>query len=197
MRTKIIGLTGGIGSGKTTIANYFESLGVPVYIADEEAKKILFTPDVVAEVSMAFGSDILTGGLPDRAKLASVVFNTTEKLEALNAIIHPRVRKHFREWISGHKGKKFIIRETAILFESNSYKDCDKIILITAPLETKIERVMHRDGISRDMVLKRMAAQWDDGKKEALSDFIINNTDINSAKEEAYGIFKVLNNAEN
>lgn len=193
MRTKIIGLTGGIGSGKTTIARYFESLGIPVYIADDEAKKILFLPHVVNELVENFGNEILTGGKPDKVKIAALVFNDPEKLALLNAIIHPKVADHFKNWITENTGKLFVIKETAILFESGSYKDCDAVILVTAPAEVRIERVMQRDGISRDKVLERMANQWDDDKKAALSDYVINNTNLESAKEQAVKIVKLVN----
>src|SRR5688572_23849337 len=129
MKTKVIGLSGGIGSGKTTIANYFKSKGIPIYIADDEAKAILFTPAAAKEVKEAFGDEIMTDGLPDRGKLAAVVFNDANKLQMLNSIIHPKVKEHFENWMGIHKDAPFVIREAAILFESGSYKDCDKIIL--------------------------------------------------------------------
>lgn len=193
MKTKIIGLTGGIGSGKTTIANYFESLGVPLYIADDEAKKILNTPSAIKEIVSAFGEDILTNNLPDRAKIAALVFNSPDKLQKLNAIIHPKVSEHFKDWLEQRKDKKFVIKEAAILFESGSYKDCDKIILVTAPKEVRINRVMQRDGVTRDKVLERMGAQWDEEKKAGLSDYIINNIDLENAQKEA---LKILNTLE-
>lgn len=189
--TKIIGLTGGIGSGKSTIANYYMSLGIPVYIADDEAKQILYTPDAVRELEAVFGSGVMTDGKPDRAKLADVVFSDAGKLNMLNAIIHPKVAAHFKAWLDKHKDAAIVIKEAAILFESGSYKDCDKIILVTAPEELRIERVMKRDNVSRQKVLERMASQWDDKKKEALSDFVIENTDIDKAKLQAV---KILNN---
>lgn len=193
MKTKIIGLTGGIGSGKTTIANYFESLGVPLYIADDEAKKILNTPGAIKEIVSAFGEDILTNYLPDRAKIATLVFNSPDKLQKLNAIIHPKVSEHFKDWLEKQKDKKFVIKEAAILFESGSYKDCDKIILVTAPKEVRVNRVMQRDGVTRDKVLERMNAQWDEEKKAGLSDYIINNIDLENAQKEA---LKILNTLE-
>src|SRR5687768_5407833 len=116
MKTKVIGLTGGIGSGKTTIANYFKEQGVPLYIADDEAKAILYTPVAIKEVQETFGDGVLTKGIPDRAKLAALVFNDPEKLKMLNNIIHPKVTEHFREWLAKHRDAKFIIREAAILF---------------------------------------------------------------------------------
>lgn len=193
MKTKIIGLTGGIGSGKTTIANYFADLGVPVYIADTEAKKILYFPEVVQEIAQVFGEEVLTDNMPDRKKLASVVFNNPEKLKQLNAIIHPRVRQHFVDWAEQHKKERFVIKEAAILFESGSFKDCDKVILVTAPKEVRIKRVMKRDGVSKEEVLERMKNQWDEEKKKKLSDFIIENIDLEIAKNQVNTIYKTIN----
>lgn len=190
--TKIIGLTGGIGSGKSTIAAYFASLGVPVYIADEEAKKILYTPDVSLEVEQAFGSGVFTDGIPDRKKIAEIVFKDRLKLRKLNAIIHPKVNKHFLEWVGNNSTSKFVIKEAAILFESDSYKNCDEVILVTAPEDIRISRVMQRDNITREQVLERMKNQWDDSKKAVLSNYVIINTNLAESKEQVYAIFKHL-----
>jgi dephospho-CoA kinase len=192
MKTKIIGLTGGIGSGKTTIARYFEELGIPVYIADAEAKKILYLPEVIEELHNVFGNIIFTNSIPDKAKIAALVFSDKKQLLKLNAIIHPKVAKHFKNWVLSNSGKLFVIKEAAILFESGSYKDCDLVILVTAPIEVRIERVMHRDQITRDKVLQRMENQWDDEKKSSLSDFIIDNTDLETAKKQAVAIVNSL-----
>ncbi len=192
MKTKVIGLTGGIGSGKTTIANYFRSQGIPVYIADDEAKAILYTPAAVKEVQEEFGDAVLTNGIPDRGKLAEVVFNDPDKLKKLNSIIHPKVLEHFNEWLNKHRNEIFIIREAAILFESGRYKDCDAIILVTAPKEVRIQRVMDRDSTTREKVIERMNSQWDDEKKAALSDFVIINTDVEEAKRKVDEILKIL-----
>lgn len=175
MRPLIIGLTGGIGSGKTTVARYFSKLGVPVYIADEEAKKILFSPGAIKEINAAFGSDALTNGLPDKTKIAALVFNNREKLAELNAIIHPNVKEDFINWVSVQSNCKFVIKEAAILFESGSYKECDKIILVTAPIQVRIDRVLKRDNTTREKVLDRIKNQWDDDQKIPLSDFVISN----------------------
>ncbi|QEE49968.1 dephospho-CoA kinase [Flavobacterium alkalisoli] len=193
MGTKIIGLTGGIGSGKSTMANYFESLGVPVYIADEEAKKILYLPEAVNEVRKVFGEEVFTEQIPDRAKLAKVVFNDPDKLKQLNEIIHPKVRDHFTNWVKLHKSQNFVIKEAAILFESGSYKNCNKVILVTAPKDLRIKRVMERDKVTKEQVLERMSNQWDEKKKEELSDYIIYNTDLEAAKNKAKEIFLELN----
>ena len=192
MRTKIIGLTGGIGSGKTTIAKYYESLGIPVYIADEEARRLLYTPDAVTAVKAAFGDEVFTDGLPDRKKLAEVVFANPDKLQRLNGIIHPLVKEHFKKWVASNSHADIVMKETAILFESGSYKDCDKIILVTAPEELRIGRVMERDGIDEVTVLERMKNQWSDEKKRELSDFVIENIVLDSAKFQAEDILKEL-----
>jgi len=190
--TKIIGLTGGIGSGKTTIANYFMAAGIPVYIADDEARKIMQSDEIIAEIKKTFGSAIFEKGILNREKLAQIVFGDAEKLKLLNAIIHPAVKKHFQNWILNHKNSPFIIYEAAILFESGSYKDCDKIITVTAPLESRIQRVIQRDNFSRDQVLKRINAQWNDNQRIAKSDFVIQNDSLENAKSEVDKILKIL-----
>jgi len=192
--TKIIGLTGGIGSGKTTIAKYFESKGIPVYIADIEAKKIMDSNLVIGKVVDAFGIDLLENDKINRAKLSAVVFNNPEKLARLNAIIHPEVKIHFMDWVEKHKNFPIVIKETAILFESGSYKDCDKIILVTAPKEVRIQRVMERDNITEDAVKARMSNQWEDDKKMQLSDFVIQNIHLQEATNTADKIISALKN---
>jgi dephospho-CoA kinase len=194
MKTKVLGLTGGIGSGKTTIAHVFEELGVPVYYADDEAKKILYLPEVVAELNKNFGTGIFVDGKPDRSRIAAIVFADKEKLQTLNNIIHPRVAVHFSNWLQEHSGHKFVIKEAAILFESGSYKQCDDVILVTAPAGERIQRVMQRDGVSKDQVMQRMANQWPEEQKIALSKYIITNIDIENARLEAVELFKFLNN---
>ncbi|WP_116787470.1 dephospho-CoA kinase [Flavobacterium psychrotrophum] len=194
MKTKVLGLTGGIGSGKTTIAHVFEELGVPVYYADDEAKKILYLPEVLPELKENFGDAVFVDGRPDRAKIAAVVFADKEKLQALNNIIHPRVAQHFNNWLQAHNNYKFVIKEAAILFESGSYKQCDDIILVTAPTEDRVQRVMQRDGTTREQVLQRIANQWTEEQKTRLSKYIITNINIDTARSEAVKLFKFLNN---
>ena len=190
--TKIIGLTGGIGSGKTTIANHFINLGVPVYIADDQARKIMQSGEIIEEIKRTFGTAIFENGVLNREKLAQIVFSDPEKLKLLNAIIHPAVQKHFRHWILDHKNSPFIIYEAAILFESGSYKNCDKIITVTSPVETRIERVIQRDNSTREQVLKRIDAQWNDDQRIAKSDFVIENDSPEIAKTEVDKILKIL-----
>jgi dephospho-CoA kinase len=190
--TKIIGLTGGIGSGKTTVANHFIAAGIPVYIADDEASKIMQSPEILREIEKIFGSVIFKNEVLNRQKLAEIVFSNSDKLKQLNAIIHPAVKKHFGNWILNYKNSPFVIYETAILFESGSYKDCDKIITVTAPLETRIERVIQRDKTSRENVLKRIKMQWTDDQRLGKSDFVIENINPEITKSEVGKILKIL-----
>jgi dephospho-CoA kinase len=190
--TRIIGLTGGIGSGKSTVARFFAELGVPVYYADEAAKEIMQTDEMAKSLETAFGEAIFNGNTLDRKKLAAIVFSDKEKLKLLNGLVHPAVGKHFKAWVKNHSDSDFVIREAAILFESGTYKDCDKVIAVTAPLETKINRVMRRDGVSREEVLKRIENQWSDEKKAALSDFTIKNIDLEKTRADVAKIFKTL-----
>ena len=191
--TKIVGLTGGIGSGKSTIAAYFKKRGVPVYIADDEAKKIMNDPEVVKKVQSVFDENIIENKQLNRKKIAELVFSSPEQLKKLNSIVHPEVKKHFLDWVKKHEKHPFVIKEAAILFESGTYKDCDKIILVTAPEALKIARVMKRDNVSREQVLERMKNQWSDEKKIPLSDYVIQNTDLELAKEKSEEILKELN----
>lgn len=194
MKSKIIGLTGGIGSGKTTIANYFISMGIPVYISDDEAKKISEQPEIVNEITAVFGTSILDNNKIDRKKLGSIVFNDPEQLKKLNKIIHPAVKKHFENWILEHKNYKILIKEAAILFESGAYKLCDSIISVVTPLETRIHRVMKRDSITRDEALSRIKNQWTDEQRTEKSDFIIQNDSLQEAKRQADEILYLLMN---
>ncbi len=191
---KIIGLTGGIGSGKSTVADYFRKAGIPVYIADEEAKKIMDKLEVSKLVIETFGNEILTSGTIDRKKLAGIVFNDAGKLAQLNAIIHPAVKSDFQNWISNHRDEPFLMKEAAILFESGSDQDCDFVITVTAPVETRIKRVMDRDNASYEAVLNRIANQWTDEQRIAKSDFVISNLNISETEAEINKILKKLRN---
>lgn len=190
--TKIIGLTGGIGSGKTTIANYFRDAGIPVYIADDEARKIMESPSIIAEIKNIFGNFVFENNILNRSKLAQIVFDNPEKLKKLNAIIHPAVKEHFSQWILNYKNEPFVVYEAAILFESGSYKNCDYIITVTAPIESRIERVIQRDRTTRENVLKRMDMQWKDDLRIPKSDFVIENINPEYGKLEVDRILKIL-----
>jgi dephospho-CoA kinase len=194
-KPKIIGLTGGIGSGKTTVANYFQSKGIPVYISDVEAKKVMASPEIIRQIVSVFGKEVTSkNDSLDREKLASIVFNDPEKLNQLNAIVHPAVKKHFEQWVGNNKNFPYLIKEAAILFESGSYKDCDAIITISAPLETRIARVLERDGTTREKVLQRIKNQISDEERIARSQYIITNENFEQTKIQSDTILNLLKN---
>ena len=192
--TKIIGLTGGIGSGKTMVAEYFKSLGIPVYIADKEARQLMTSDNIINALSNEFGKEILENGILNREKLAQLVFNNPKKLQKLNSIVHPKVKKHFDNWVEKHKNYPFVVKEAAILFESGSYKYCDTIITVTAPLETRLQRVMKRDKTDRESVLKRIENQWTDEQRIAKSNYVIHNLSVESTNKQVDEILKKLKN---
>ena len=195
--SKIIGLTGGIGSGKTTLATYIESLGIPVFIADDEAKKLMQSAEVLREIKAVFGEAVFDKGQLNRQELASIVFSNPEKLSQLNGIIHPAVKKQFKVWLDQHQLAPFVVYEAAILFESGSYQNCDYIITITAPLEDRIARVTQRDNSSREQVLNRINAQWTDEQRVVKSNFVIENSDPQNAKLQLDEILKILKIQQN
>ena len=174
-----VGLTGGIGSGKTTIANLFATeFAIPVYIADTKAKELI-AQDVhlQQEIKALLGEEAFVEGKYNTAFVASIVFSTPEKLQALNQLIHPYVQQDFARWRE-KQHSPYVIKESAILFESGSYKDCDYIITVTAPLEERIRRVMLRDKIDRKTVEKRIKNQWNDENRIKLSTFVVDNRDF-------------------
>ena len=174
-----VGLTGGIGSGKTTIANLFASqFAIPIYIADTKAKELIAQDNrLQQEIKALLGEEAFVEGKYNTAFVASIVFSTPEKLQALNQLIHPYVQQDFVRWREGQHSP-YVIKESAILFESGSYKDCDYIITITAPLEERIRRVMLRDKIDRKTVEKRIKNQWNDENRIKLSTFVVYNGDF-------------------
>lgn len=174
-----VGLTGGIGSGKTTIANLFAlHFSIPIYIADTKAKELVANnKQLQQEIVALLGKEAFVEGRYNTAFVAQEVFSNKEKLDKLNAIIHPYVQQDFLQWKQSQQAP-YVIKEAAILFESGSYRDCDFIIMVTAPLEERIKRVMLRDKIDRETVEKRIKNQWNDEKKIELSTFVIENREI-------------------
>lgn len=173
---KIIGLTGGIGSGKTTVAKIFTHLGIPVYNSDERAKSIMVEDEQLkANITSLFGEKAYQNGTLNRAYLGQVAFREPEILQKLNALVHPAVQLDFEKWCHLHQDMKILMKEAAILFEAGSYKHCDSVILVRAPLEVRIKRVQERSGLSREEILSRVAKQWPDEKKIPLSQYIIEN----------------------
>ena len=189
---KIIGLTGGIGSGKTTVANYLISLGIPVYIADNAGRKVMQTQEVLEAIKEEFGTAVFDENQLNRAKLAQVVFDNPDRLQVLNSIVHPAVRKDFEEWLIQHQKDFIVVYESAILFESGRFTEFDYIMAITAPLEDRISRVLERDNVSRDKVLSRINAQWTDEQRLSKSDFAIDNIDFDKTKLKIDEILKIL-----
>ncbi|WP_293879350.1 MULTISPECIES: dephospho-CoA kinase [unclassified Sphingobacterium] len=170
-----IGITGGIGSGKTFICKLFKAMAVPVYNADEEAKKLMNTDIRIKERLIAeFGAETYPDGKLDRAFLAQRIFSDRTKLELVNGIIHPIVIQEAKEWAEQQKSR-YTLKEAALLFESGSYKDLDYTILVTAPLSVRVQRVMERDKVTEGQVMERINKQLSDEEKLKLADFVIVN----------------------
>lgn len=189
---KIIGLTGGIGSGKTTVAKLFTELGVPVYNSDLKAKKLMQdSKKIRTAIIDLLGEKSYVLQKLNKKYIADKVFGDKELLQKLNAIVHPAVREDFISWIK-NKRTPYVIQEAAILFENNSYKVFDKVILVKAPKEARLERILARDNISREEILARMKNQWHDSKKIPLADYIIENTDLEETKLQVEKIHRQL-----
>ena len=172
-----IGITGGIGSGKTTICKVFELLGVPVFYADDVAKSIMYTDPILKRgVLDAFGENSYTqSGDLNRSYISSIVFNDKHELEKLNSLVHPAVFRAFDTWVLSQKEASYVIKEAALLYESDAYKMCDQSILVISPIETRISRVKARDGISAEDIQLRMNRQFSDEQKMKFADHILMN----------------------
>jgi len=174
-----VGITGGIGSGKTTICRILENLGVPIFNSDQEGRVILDKDEAVKkEVMQIFDRDMYNSkGKLDRERMASVVFNDPRALNRLNAIVHPRVKEAFAEWCAEREDSTYVVKEAAVLFESGNYHDLDKVVTVFAPQEDRIKRVMKRDDVGEEKVRKRMTFQYTDEERNDLADFILLNED--------------------
>ena len=190
----VVGLTGGIGSGKTRILNEFEKRGIPVFNADQEAKHLIEQDTALQnEIKAAFGASLFRAGNLDRKKLAEIVFSDPSKLKLLNDMVHPRVRNAFAIFKERNIGKApYVIKEAAILFETGGWKNCDKTILVCAPVAMRLRRVMERDQTEQNKVLARMNKQWPDEKKIPLADFVIHNTDWTQTQLEISKLHRIL-----
>jgi len=183
-----VGVTGGIGSGKTTVCKEFEKLGIPVFYADDVAKNILNSPRIVEKIEAIFGKDVVKNGKVDRKKIATIIFSDKSKKEQLNSIIHPEVANEYKAWLNQHQNYPYTIKEAAILFETGTYKQLDKIILIIADKDTRVQRIIERDNTTEEEVLARMRNQWTDEEKIPLADFIIENNNSSNLAEQLIDI---------
>ncbi len=175
-----VGLTGGIGSGKTTVAKIFTSLGVPVYFADIEARNLMQNSESLIQlIKNNFGEETYLGNELNRKFLAEIVFKNEAKLRKLNQIIHPAVHRHFEEWIAKQQETDYLVEEAALLYETGAWKFFDYTMLVIAPIDKRIERVMKRDGVGEEEVQNRILAQLPDEEKIPNSNFIIFNDDQN------------------
>jgi dephospho-CoA kinase len=189
---RIVGLTGGIGSGKSTMLKWFEKQGIPCFESDKVGKQLL-NSNLKDQVVKRFGSKIYDlKGCLKRKKLSKIVFNNLNALADLNAIVHPAVSLAFKDFKIKNYDASFIINEAAILFESGRYKDCDIVILVIASKELRLERVMRRDNSNRETVLSRMENQWTDEQKNKLSDYVIINESIKKSLSHLKVIYDEL-----
>lgn len=174
---KIVGLTGGIGSGKSAVLSVFSSFGVPCYESDSRAKILMHEDlELIHQIKTLFGDDIYEDDQLNRSKLADIVFTDKSKLESLNALVHPKVKRDFQSFVN-QQNAAYVIKEAAILFETGGAKDCDATILVTAPEKLRIERVMKREKTDVTKIKSRMNHQWSDEKKILLADYVIDNID--------------------
>ena len=174
---KIIGLTGGIGSGKSKILSVFSTYGIPCYESDRRAKWLMQKDaKLKSKIKSFFGDQIYENDQFNQRKLAKLVFANKGKLEALNSLVHPRVKMDFKSFVS-QQNTPYIIKEAAILFETGGEKDCDATILVTAPEKLRLQRVLNREKISSMDIKARINNQWSDSRKIPLADYVINNID--------------------
>jgi len=188
-----VGLTGGIGSGKSLVAQIFSHLGIPVFNADAEAGKILDEDlQIRHQLTEWFGQEIYKDGRPDRPKLAGIIFNDAEMLSKVNRLIHPKVLDRFLNWCGENQNKPYVIHEAAILFESGFYRHMDTTILVTAPEKIRIARVKQRDKTTEESIRQRMQNQWTDEQKSNLAGYIIQNDGESSLLPKVLEIHNTL-----
>ncbi|MEO0570851.1 MAG: dephospho-CoA kinase [Bacteroidota bacterium] len=188
----IVGLTGGIGSGKSTVANFFRELQVPVYDSDLEAKLLMVESEVVRkELLQLFGEEVYRGGTLNKTFISEIVFKDNDVLKQLNQIVHPAVRKHFEQWVA-EQNAPYVIQETALVFENSMQNNYDVIIVVVASEYSRIQRVINRDGLSKAQVQARIKNQLPDRDKVIHADYTIENVDLGKTKEEVGRIHEQL-----
>jgi len=191
---KIIGLTGGIGAGKSTISKIFTDNGIPVYNSDNKAREIMNKNiDLKNKIILSFGKQSYQNEKLNKAYISKIIFDNKLELNKINSLVHPFVQDDFYKWIK-KTPSKYIIYESALIFETGSYKKNDFNILVISDLDKKIERVCKRDNLSKIQVLKRINNQWDDDKKMSLCDYKIFNNSLNESKTQTLKIIEIFNN---
>ena len=173
-----VGITGGIGSGKTVVCRVFETLGIPVFYADG-AGKFLMENDalVMNSIRLLFGEEIYMGGKLDRERVSSIVFRQPDKLKELNAIVHPAAQRYSLQWMQKQGNAPYVIKEAAIFFESGTYTEMDVMVGVTAPQQLRLLRATQRDGVSQEKIMQRMSFQMDEEEKMSRCDYVIHNDD--------------------
>jgi len=174
-----LGVTGGIGSGKTQVCSIISAMGYPVFNADSVARRIVEEDSkIILCIKEVFGDDIYVNDSLNRKRVAELVFSNPKLLEMLNSIVHPAVKEYFNNWVLKYQSRSLVVEEAAILFESGSYKNLDKIVVVTAPLELRISRVKERDGVSREAIINRINSQFSQDELIKRGDYIIENDGV-------------------
>ena len=190
-----LGVTGGIGSGKSVVCEVLRLHDIPVYDADLEAKNLNDTSPVIREKLIeAFGAELYKNDKLDRKKLAQLIFNDEKNLRQVNSIIHPELAKHFEKWTDGRMEHSIVAIDAAVLFEAGFQQFVDKTITVFSPVETRIERVVKRDNLTKEQILSRINSQMSDEEKIRLSDFVIINDNKHSILEQVSTILKTISN---
>lgn len=189
-----VGITGGIGSGKSTVSRFFSELGVPVYDSDQRAKSLMQHDDsIIIKIKKEFGDDSYLNNMLNRSHIAEMVFKNELKLKQLNAIVHPVVRTDFNNWLSQNSNARFVIKEAAIMIESGAYKDLDKLIVVNANREQKIKWIKKRDHLLLEDIENRIQNQLSDKIRNQYADFIIeNNSSKKELKQQVLSIYNKL-----
>jgi dephospho-CoA kinase len=189
----LVGITGGIGSGKSTVAKVFQSMGIPVFNSDVIAKDIVNTnEEVVSEIKNLLG-DVYVNDKLNAPKVAEIVFKDKAVLQQLNTIIHPRVQDAFELWVKKNNNERIVMKEAAILVEVGAYKNLDKLVLVISDEQTKVKRVMLRDGVSEEAVKKKMQNQLSDEEKKPFADYVIQNNDSDMIIPQVLNLLEELN----
>lgn len=193
-----LGITGGIGSGKSTVATLLKLNGVPIYNADAETKKLNDTSPIIRkQLEKHFGEDLYINNRLDKKKFANIIFNDTEKLNLANSIIHPEVLKHFTNWCEQHSNIPIVALEAAILFESNFHKYLHKVVTVYSPRDVRVKRVSERDKVSRDMIESRIKHQMAETEKIRMADYVIINDNQNSLIYQVENLLKDIKSNQN